>query len=298
MKVEIEIPDGLHPETIQTVLTTATDLATKLYKAQVKYGLDNGWKHPPTGELRKGRFFLTELELQAAFIEHVNRNDPLDVIAYCAFARELGFNMPMVEAALSTVDVEHLKLEQCLFDPNTETPYIKGGIVFERVRSEVWIPDGAYARATGRLDTDVITSVVKDVVSEIDHMRDADLDQVTLLNTFGIILIKTLFIEASHQTVSSIDDLSFFEETKVLSFKSDDVLRQIQLPLAEEESLMDISIDNGELTLVKVGRPVITCWKAGYVIYMVVECSDERIHIFSAKAAKLASVKSGVNVDE
>lgn len=96
MKVEIEIPDGLHPDTIQTVLTTATDLAAKLYKAQVKYGLVNGWRNPPEDHLGDGRFFITEVQLQTAFINHVNKNDPLDVIAYCAFTRELGFNLPEI----------------------------------------------------------------------------------------------------------------------------------------------------------------------------------------------------------
>lgn len=99
MKVEIDIPDDLHPDAIKVVLATANDLAAKLHKVQVKYGLKEGWRNPPPGAIGDGKFFSTEDELQKALINHINKNDPLDVIAYCAFTRELGFNLPAVVSA-------------------------------------------------------------------------------------------------------------------------------------------------------------------------------------------------------
>lgn len=92
----IPVPRGLHSETMTTIRSTAEALGQKLYRAQIKHGLVDGWKNPPADMTGNGTFFLTEEELQKAFLVHINKNDPLDVIAYCAFARELGFNLPAV----------------------------------------------------------------------------------------------------------------------------------------------------------------------------------------------------------
>lgn len=92
----VSLPVDLHPDTVNTILELTSALGEKLYAAQIKHGLKDGWKHPPTDQLGEGRFFLTEAELQTALVKQINKNDPLDVVAYCAFARELGFNLPEV----------------------------------------------------------------------------------------------------------------------------------------------------------------------------------------------------------
>lgn len=95
--VAVTFPLDLHPDTVSTVIKTTEALAQKLYVAQTKHGLVNGWRYSPSDKLGDGRFFLTEEHLQKAFIEHVNKGDHLDVIAYVAFALELGFKLPQVK---------------------------------------------------------------------------------------------------------------------------------------------------------------------------------------------------------
>lgn len=94
----IFLPPDIHPSTAKTIVNMLVDLAEKLYKSQVKYGLDDGWRHPPSDQGGvEGRFFMTEKECQEAFIKHVNKGDPLDVIAYAMFIREMGWELPKIE---------------------------------------------------------------------------------------------------------------------------------------------------------------------------------------------------------
>jgi len=71
---QIGIPADLHINTQQLVLEFAEALAEKLYKAQEKYGYTDGWKDPNWMEQCR-----TELR------NHIEKGDPLDVSAYCAF---------------------------------------------------------------------------------------------------------------------------------------------------------------------------------------------------------------------
>src|ERR1039458_9293609 len=70
----VPLPHGLHPDTVELVLTFAFRLASKLRKAELKYGYDNGWKNEDWMD-----------ECRAKLREHMVKGDPIDVAAYCAF---------------------------------------------------------------------------------------------------------------------------------------------------------------------------------------------------------------------
>lgn len=68
------MPPGLHPDTQKLVADFSTDLAEKLYKAQLKYGYDADWKQDNWS-----------MQCLAHFHQHIAKGDPRDVAAYCAF---------------------------------------------------------------------------------------------------------------------------------------------------------------------------------------------------------------------
>ncbi|EBB2410706.1 DUF550 domain-containing protein [Salmonella enterica] len=68
------MPPGLHPDTQKLVADFSTDLAEKLYKAQLKYGYDADWKQDNWS-----------MRCLAHFHQHIAKGDPRDVAAYCAF---------------------------------------------------------------------------------------------------------------------------------------------------------------------------------------------------------------------
>ncbi len=81
MKFEIEIPAQLSPPTRSLVVCFAEALAAKLRKAEQKYGYRDGWA---TAEW--------EAECRAHLHEHMEKGDPLDVAAYCAFMWRRGWS--------------------------------------------------------------------------------------------------------------------------------------------------------------------------------------------------------------
>jgi hypothetical protein len=70
----IHMPADLHQDTADLVARFAEALAKKLHAAEKKYGYSNGWKDDD---------WLGECK--AKLIEHVEKGDPRDVAAYCAF---------------------------------------------------------------------------------------------------------------------------------------------------------------------------------------------------------------------
>lgn len=68
------VPDGLASETAKLVIGFASALATKLYNAQQKYGYWDGWTSPDWMS-----------DCRAELRKHVEKGDPRDVAAYCAF---------------------------------------------------------------------------------------------------------------------------------------------------------------------------------------------------------------------
>ena len=75
------IGKALHPETRQLVNDFAMALADKLAKAEQKYGYHDNWR---TDEWESG--CRTEL------MRHIEKGDPLDVAAYCAFMWRRGWS--------------------------------------------------------------------------------------------------------------------------------------------------------------------------------------------------------------
>lgn len=76
----LKIPDGLHPDTADLVMRFATALAEKLHRAEQKYGHANGWKAPGWYN-----------ECLQQLWEHIEKGDPRDVAAYCAFMWHHGW---------------------------------------------------------------------------------------------------------------------------------------------------------------------------------------------------------------
>jgi hypothetical protein len=76
MKHQIEIPNDLAADTKMLVLDFAEALALKLHAAEIKYGYDNGW-------MRKA--WIEKGICQQRLIDHIQKGDPRDVAAYCAF---------------------------------------------------------------------------------------------------------------------------------------------------------------------------------------------------------------------
>ena len=75
-KVEatIHLPAQLHSDTAGLVVKFAEALAEKLTKAQKEYGYTNGWKRDDWREA-----------CSEELLKHVQKGDPRDVAAYCAF---------------------------------------------------------------------------------------------------------------------------------------------------------------------------------------------------------------------
>jgi hypothetical protein len=88
----IAMPAELHRDSQQLVHETATAMAEKLARAQVKYGFDNGWKvAPASASGDDGRHFWSREECLTAFYHHLGKGDPLDCINYLAFMRANGW---------------------------------------------------------------------------------------------------------------------------------------------------------------------------------------------------------------
>lgn len=68
------LPAGLHTSTSELVLTFAKALAEKLHRSEQKYGWSDGWKDVGWQD-----------KCLADFHHHINKGDPRDVAAYCAF---------------------------------------------------------------------------------------------------------------------------------------------------------------------------------------------------------------------
>ena len=74
MIVDLELPEGLHPATRDLVAGFAKALAIKLHAAQKKYGYSDHWMATDW-----------ENECRCHLHDHVEKGDPRDVAAYCAF---------------------------------------------------------------------------------------------------------------------------------------------------------------------------------------------------------------------
>lgn len=74
MQIKINVPDELHKDTADLVARFASALAAKLYKAEQKHGYSNGWKQDDW-----------QFECSEKLVEHIEKGDPRDVAAYCAF---------------------------------------------------------------------------------------------------------------------------------------------------------------------------------------------------------------------
>lgn len=78
--VPVHVPHGLHADTADLVRRFAEALAAKLHKAEKKYGYSNSWS--------EGNW---QHKCASALLEHIEKGDPRDVAAYCAFMWHHGW---------------------------------------------------------------------------------------------------------------------------------------------------------------------------------------------------------------
>ena len=76
-----ECAETLHPATADLVDRFAAELKSKLAKAEAKYGYRDDWSKPDWKD-----------DLIESLAEHVQKGDPRDVAAYCAFAWHHGWS--------------------------------------------------------------------------------------------------------------------------------------------------------------------------------------------------------------
>lgn len=74
--IPVEIPSELHPDTKSLVVRFAAALAEKLHTAERKYGYSAGWMKED---------WIHAGVCRDRLIEHIEKGDPRDVAAYCAF---------------------------------------------------------------------------------------------------------------------------------------------------------------------------------------------------------------------
>ncbi|VGD57671.1 hypothetical protein [Klebsiella pneumoniae] len=80
------VPDGLNHETADLVLRFASALADKLHKAEQKYGRSTDWM--------KDDWYAHCLQ---SLLEHIEKGDPRDVAAYCAFMWHHGWKTKVAQ---------------------------------------------------------------------------------------------------------------------------------------------------------------------------------------------------------
>lgn len=71
----------LNPRTQKLVDEFSSALSEKLLAAQIKYGYQTGWESPNW-----------ESECREHLMRHINKGDPRDVAAYCAFMWHHGWS--------------------------------------------------------------------------------------------------------------------------------------------------------------------------------------------------------------
>lgn len=76
----MQAKDPLHPDTRRLVNEFSGALADKLAKAEQKYGYRDNWRTDDW-----------EADCRAELIRHIEKGDPLDVAAYCAFMWRRGW---------------------------------------------------------------------------------------------------------------------------------------------------------------------------------------------------------------
>lgn len=79
-KLTVNVPSGLNQHTADLVARFAEAMAKKLHEAEKKYGYDDGWMDE-----------FWKQECADKLIEHVQKGDPRDVAAYCAFMWHHGW---------------------------------------------------------------------------------------------------------------------------------------------------------------------------------------------------------------
>lgn len=187
-----DVPNDLHPETAELVRRFATALAAKLKRAQDKYGYSDGWASPD---------WRAECAMQLR--AHVEKGDPIDVAAYCAFQHhhgwgtlDAGYQLPAYPPADADTSVwyrQRVRLRfqylEAIRDIEVE---VSGGLAgmaaIEAALSEVYT-----AVVAGPLE---FTYPNGDTVTRADEHR------------LGRRWLEAMLVEASIQSIEPLDSLA------------------------------------------------------------------------------------------
>lgn len=115
----IGLPGDLHPSTTVLVLDTANLMGQKLFNAQQKYGLTNGWQDTDWSNPKDGATFTGDHTCRQHAFGHMLKGDPVDVANYMAFMMFHGWSCAPQSREEAQAWVELLQQKFDLVDDNT-----------------------------------------------------------------------------------------------------------------------------------------------------------------------------------
>ncbi|HID1016610.1 TPA: hypothetical protein ACX3MJ_000684 [Raoultella ornithinolytica] len=107
----VVVPEGLNPETTDLVLRFASALADKLYKAEQKYGRSTDWM--------KDDWYDDCLQ---SLWEHIEKGDPRDVAAYCAFMWYHGWKTEAAQPAPVVPEIDRKAIADKVYGKCSRIP--------------------------------------------------------------------------------------------------------------------------------------------------------------------------------
>lgn len=114
----IGLPGDLHPSTTVLVLDTANLMGQKLFNAQQKYGLTNGWQDTDWSNPKDGATFTGDHTCRQHAFGHILKGDPVDVANYMAFMMFHGWSCAPQSREEAQAWVELLQKKYDLLDDN------------------------------------------------------------------------------------------------------------------------------------------------------------------------------------
>lgn len=133
-----EVEGGLHPATVDLVDRFAAALKDKLAAAEKKYGYSDGWRQDGW-----------EDALVERLVEHVQKGDPRDVAAFCAFAWHHGWSItPPVARPSAKPEVGETAVGEVNLRTMPDVPHALDSVSEaarrQLVRAAGWIEKEAY----------------------------------------------------------------------------------------------------------------------------------------------------------
>lgn len=150
MKFDISLPEDLHPATKSLVICFADALGEKLREAEIKYGYNNGWCGDDW-----------EVECREKLYKHLEKGDPRDVAAFCAFMWHHGWSTYFGPAAVESSR------------PSPERARVDGYLgVINRLEPELHMIDAGTAYASAAISLKRIADALQPEVRTAESRPD------------------------------------------------------------------------------------------------------------------------------